>query len=217
MVAASNRPPYVIRPLTPSERRWLTRKSIRQTRFFLRIVPLIQLVVGLILFGGLWLLSILATRADHHGPSWRVSGFIWLLIGIPITLWSSRDLRRHVSSLGNRFDEALQQDKVVAIRIQSDAVVALAKDQHKNGSYAFQLQSHRIVVIVGRAFRCSARFPNGDFSILAIGGKHGKVVTGSVRMHGNKLKPVRTFIPRATPEHLTIIGGDIAEIEHLLS
>jgi hypothetical protein len=181
-----------------------------------------MVLVGVIIFGSLWGLTVLATVADKHGPSWFVSGLIWLGIGIPILLWSYFDLRRGVAKAIRRFESALRQNAACEVRIQSDAMVEFGEKHDEGACYAFQLDDRRVVFVVGQQFHHSARFPNNDFSMMDIGAEDGAVVAGFVRMHGARIQPIRRIAARKKakleiPQHLQVIDGELDQIEELLA
>jgi len=211
----------VVRPLREVERRILRWGVIRQRRGMTRLTPLITLTVGLVLFGALWGMSILATKADKRGPSWQMSGLIWLAIGIPISLWSHRDLRRHTAKYEGSCASALKMDRAVEIQIRSEAVAMFESGAKKGPSYAFQVGDNDIVLIASEKARPSARFPNADFSLIDLFTEQRKPAVGLLEKRGKRIEPVRK-IPwemRARlkmPEHLSVIQGKLSEIESLL-
>jgi hypothetical protein len=78
-----------------------------------------MLLLGIVFFGGLWWLSVLATRADKAGPSWRVFAVFWLVVGTAITLWAYRDVKPHAHVLQEKLRSALRQNAACEIRISS--------------------------------------------------------------------------------------------------
>jgi hypothetical protein len=211
----------VVRPMFEAEARLLKWAVIRQRRFLLRMAPLITLTVGLILFGGLWGLSVLATRADKTGPSWRASGLIWLGIGTGISLWSYRDLRRYAATYKGNFGSALKRNRAVEVRIRSEAVVLLDWKKEKP-VYAFEMGGKQIAFVSWRKAHSSARFPNADFSLVDLVAESGRPAVGLIEKRGKKMNPVR-MIPADTvknlviPEHLETMRGELSQIERLLA
>jgi hypothetical protein len=181
-----------------------------------------MLWVGIIIFGGLWGLTVLATVADKRGPSWYVSGLVWLGIGIPISLSSYVGVRRGVVEAIRRFESALRQNSACEVRIQSDAMVEFEEREDEGACYAFQLDNRRVVFVVGQQFHRSARFPSNNFSMVDLGAEDEAIVAGFVRTHGVRIEPVRR-IPATTkatlkiPEHLRVIQGELSQIEELLT
>lgn len=210
----------VVRPLAETERRLLGwALSHRQRR--LRALPRRMLGIGVLIFGSLWVLSVIATMGHKRGPSWYVSGLIWLGIGIPVSLWSYFNVRRSIAKSIRRFESGLRKNAACEIRIQPKAMVEFEEEEDEGACYAFQLGNRRIVFVIGQEFSRSARFPNSDFSLIEISTEDGAVVVGLIRKHGVKIGPVRTIPAQRKaklkiPEHLQVIDGDLSQIEGLL-
>jgi len=212
----------VVRPLREAERRILRWGVIRQRRLMARLLPFITLAVGVVLFGGLWGLSILATRADKKGPSWQMSGLIWLAIGVPISLWSHRDLRKHVAKYQGSCASALRMDRAVEIQIQSDSVAMFEAGTKHGPVYAFQVDDNDIVLIAYDKAHPSARFPNADFSLVDLFTEQKKPAVGLLEKRGKRIEPLKTipsemWAKLKMPEHLSVIQGKVSEIESLLA
>jgi len=212
----------VVRPLREAERRILKWGMIRQRRLMTQLAPLMTLTVGLVLFGGLWGLSILATRADKKGPSWQMSGLMWLAIGIPISLWSHRDLRRYAAKYEGSCASALKMDRAVEIQIRPDAVAEFEAGAKQGPAYAFQVGDNDIVLIAYEKARPSARFPNADFSLVDLFTEQKKPAVGLLKKRGKKIEPVRRIPSEMRtrlmmPDHLSVIQGKLSEIESLFA
>lgn len=91
----------VVRRLLEPERRILIWGLIRERRRMAKTAPLVTLLTGLVIFGSLWGLSILARRADNSGPSWRASGLIWLAL-------ESRFLSGRTATSGSSLPPAME-------------------------------------------------------------------------------------------------------------
>jgi hypothetical protein len=212
----------VTRPLTAAERRWLRLVAARRERLLLAATPYLMLLVGIVLFGGLWGLTVVATNADSNGPSWRVSGLLWLLLGIGITLWAYRDVKPHVHVRQEKFRSALRQNTACEIRVRSSMVVECEnKQDRKKGWYAFQLGDERIVFVSARFCQRVRRFPTSDFSMVDIADEGGSIVVGFTRNHGDPLMPIRTISGQEAaglriPEHMEIVSGNLTQIDTLL-
>ena len=213
----------VTRPLTPAERRWLRFVAARRERRLLRAAPYVMLLVGIVLFGGFWGLSVLARNADKTGPSWRVFGFCWLVLGTVITLWAYRDVKPHVRVLQEKFRSALRQNTACEIRVISSMVIECKnKQDRKKGWYAFQFDDKRIVFVRAQFCRRVRGFPTSDFSMVDIADEKGNVVIGFSRNHGDPLVPARNISKQEAvrlriPEHLEIVSGNLTQIDRLLS
>jgi hypothetical protein len=212
----------VVRPLHDVERRILHWGIIRQRRHMTRLAPLITLVTGVALFGTLWGLTVLATRADKRGPSWEVSGLIWLAIGILISLWSHRDIRRFAANYQGSYASALRMDCAVEIRIKSDSVAVFDARAKHGTPYAFQIGDNDIVVIVYKKAHPSSMFPNADFSLIDLFTERKKAAVRLVEKRGKKIEPVRTISSNVSaqlraPEDLVVLRGQLSELETLLS
>ncbi len=185
--------------------------------------PYVMLLVGIVLFGGLWGLSVLATKADKAGPSWRVFGLFWLVLGIGITLWAYRDVKSHARALQEKFRSALRHDTACEVRICSNKVIEFDIEQgRKKRWYAFQLGDERIIFVSGRFCQRVQGFPTSDFSMVDIADEEGILVVGFARNHGHPLVAVRSIskqeaVQLRVPEHMEIVRGNLTEIDTLLS
>jgi len=212
----------ITRPLTAAEQRWLRLIAVRRERFLLAVGPYMMLLVGIVLFGGLWGLTVLATKAEKTGPSWRVSGLIWLGLGIVIGWWAYRDVRPHAHVLQERFRSALRQNTACEIRVRSKMVIqCVNKQDRKKSWYAFQIDDGHVVFISARFSHRLRRFPTSDFSMVDIADEKGRVVAGYVRNHGNPIAVTRTIsyheaAALRVPDHMEIMRGDLKEIDKLL-
>lgn len=212
----------VVRHLYDVERRILNWGIIRQRRLMTRLAPLITLAVGIVLFGTLWGLYGSRHQGDKKGPSWQLSGLIWLAIGILISLWSHRDIRRHAANYQGTCASALRMNCAVEIRIQSDSVAIFEARAKHATAYAFQIGDNDIVVIVYKKAHPSSMFPNADFSLVDLFTERKRVAVGLVEQRGKKIEPVRTISsdvsPRLrVPEHLAVLRGRLSELEALLA
>jgi hypothetical protein len=175
-----------------------------------------------IVFGALWAFSIFATIADKRGPSWYVSGLIWLGVGLPMTLWAYVGVRSDLAKAISRFESALKRNMVSNIAIQSEQFVEFEEEEDEGACYAFQLTGHRIVFVSGQEFYSSSRFPNSDFSLVDICSEDGTSLLGHIENRGHKVEPLRTIPSEKKselkiPDHLQVIDGDVEDIEQLLS
>ncbi len=180
------------RPLKESEKRLLTwaishrkrrlRKSLRRTSIWSAIV-----------FGALWAFSILAAYLDKRGPSWYVSGLIWLGIGIPMTLWSYAGARSDVAKVIGRFESARRENNAYTFRIETEQYVDFEEEEDEGACYAFQLDRGRIVFVSGQEFFSSPHFPNNDFCLVEIRTQDGLAIIGHIERRGHKVEPTRTI------------------------
>jgi hypothetical protein len=182
----------IVRPLSEKERRLLS-AALAQRQRRLATHHRRTLVLGLALFVIMWGLMVMATMADKKGPTWYWSMLISLGIALPISMWSYLSLRpKRFADVGN-FESALRRNEARVIRIQSDMMVEFEEQEDEGACYAFQLNDHRIVFVSGQEFYPSAKFPNTDFSLVAIYGDNEVLVEGCIEKHGNQLKPARTI------------------------
>ena len=155
------------RPLGEAEKRllhWALKRRKRRLYAALRNVS----IWGVVVIGGLWGISILATRADKRDPSWYVSGLIWLGVGIPLILWSYIGAKSDLAKAIKRFEGALRQNSASVIRIQPEQIAEFEEEEDEGPCYALQLSNGRIVFINRQQYYPSARFPNSDFSLVDI-------------------------------------------------
>src|ERR1700730_5576542 len=159
----------VTRPLTKAELRWLKFIAARRERFLLASGPYVMLLGGIVLFGGLWGLSVVATQADKTGSSRSILGLFWLVLGTFIALWAYRDVKPHAHVLQEKFRIALRQNTACEIRVCSNMFVEYEnKQDRKKGWYAFQIDDGCIVFISARFCQRLRRFPTSDFSMVDI-------------------------------------------------
>ncbi len=212
----------ITRPLTATERRWLRFVAARRERFLLRAGPYLMSLLGIVFFGGLWGLSVLATRADKAGPSWRAFALFWVVVGTAITLWAYRDVKPHTHVLQEKLRSALRQNAACEIRISSSMVIECeSKEVLKKGWYAFQLDDEHIVFVSAPLGQRVRGFPTSDFAMVDIADEKGKIVAGYARNHGDPLVPLRTISKRDAarlriPEHMEIVSGNLTQIDTLL-
>lgn len=212
----------ITRPLTEAERRWLRLVAARRERRLSCAAPYMMLLVGIVFFGGLWGLSVFATNADKSGPSWRVLGLFWLIVGTAITLWAYRDAKPHAYLLQEKFRSALRQNTACEIRVSSTMVIACEDKQHpKKGWYAFQIEDECVVFISARFCQRLRGFPTSDFSMVDVADEKGKVVAGFARNHGDPLVPLRTISKQEAkrlriPAHMLIVSGNLTDIDAFL-
>ena len=212
----------VARPLINVEKRLLRRAMARQRSRLKQLGPVIVLVVGLVLFGGLWGLTLLATRADKASLSWRASGLIWLGIGIPISIWSYfSDIKPYIARYDGLWGSTLRKDKAVAIRIQAKAVVEIEGAKNKNPMYAFQIGPETIVFVILPKSRLPARFPTADFSLVDLVAENGRFTVSLVESAGKRISPLRRIATSEgaklnIPGHLETVRGELNGLESSL-
>jgi hypothetical protein len=180
-----------------------------------------MLCIGVVLFGSLWGLTVLATKTDRAGPSWRVSGLFWLVAGMVITAWAYRDVKPHTHVLQEKFRSALRQNTACEVRVCSNKVIEFENENFRKGWYAFQVDDEQIVFVNAGFCRRSRGFPNSDFSLVDIADEKGNIVAGFVRSHGDRLLPSRTISQREAaglriPGHMEIINGNFERIDIVL-
>lgn len=196
--------------------------AARRERFLSRAGPYLMLLLGIVCFGGLWGLSVLATRADKSGPSWRVFAVFWLVVGTAITVWAYRDVKPHAHVLQEKLRSALRQNAACEIRIISSMVIQCENRQdRKKGWYGFQFDDDHIVFVSVRFCQRVRGFPTSDFSMVDIADEKGKIVAGYARNHGDPLVPLRTISGQEAarlriPEHMEIVSGNLTQIDTLL-
>ena len=212
----------ITRPLTATERRWLRFVAARRERFLLRAGPYLMLLFGIVFFGGLWGLSVLASRADKAGSSGRGFALFWFVVGTAITLWAYRDVKPHAHFLQEKLRSALRQNAACEIRISSNMVIECGNMKNrKKGWYGFQFDDDHIVFVSARFCQRVRGFPTSDFSMVDIADEKGKIVAGYARNHGDTLVPLRTIskqdaVRLRIPAHMEIVSGTLTQIDTLL-
>jgi hypothetical protein len=209
------------RPLTEAEKRllrWAVSHRERRLRKALRGT----LSWGAIVLGVLWIFSIFATIIDERGPSWYLSGLIWLVIALPMTLWSYAGVRSDLAKAVRRFESAMRLNTASTVRIQSTEMVEFEEEEDKGVRYAFQLTNGRMVFLSGQEFYPSPQFPNSDFSLVDIRSEDGTTIVGHIERRGRRIEQSRTIPAKKAsalkiPDHLQIITGNLSRIEQLLS
>jgi Na+/melibiose symporter-like transporter len=205
-----------VRPLTDTERRLLRWGDIRRRRGLTKALPEVMAVAGLVIFATLWGLTLYTTRSERSGPSVLFISIFWLVVGTLISLWSYFSLRSHVEKEDNPFQSALRRNQAAAVRIKAGAVIEVGDT---GTAYAFQLRNSRIVFIVGQLFQTTTRFPNSNFTLVDIAAEDGRIAVGCIEKKGEKLIPIRRVSvsdPARIPEHLSVIEGDLSQIDTLL-
>jgi len=211
----------IVRPLSEAERR-LVKAGLAVRRRRLRNLPKRSAITGLLMFGGLWSLTVLATMADKKGPSWYISGIVWFGIGLVISLWSYMSIKPKLAKDISRFEGALGKNEASVIRIRSEAMIEFEEMEDEGACYAFQLDDGRIVVVAGQEFYPSAKFPNTDFSLVDICGESGVLAVSLIEKHGRKIDPARRIsaaekMKLKIPDHLQTIDGQLSQLEYLLA
>ena len=211
----------IARPLSDRERRLVKCALAVRRRRLSRLGRRLG-IWNLLVFGGLWGLTVLATVADKKGPPWYTSGLIWLAIALPIFVWSFRGARPKLLSDIQLFESSLRRNEAKVIRIQSQAIVEFEEVEDEGACYAFQLKSGHMVFIKGQDFYPSARFPSTDFSLVDIYGENDVLVVSLVEKHGRRIVPVRKISAQEKarlkiPAHLQRIEGELNQLESLLA
>jgi hypothetical protein len=195
-----------VRPLSQTERRLLagalTHRQRRMKSFSKR-----QLIVALVIFGALWGWTMIATNTR-----WYVVAAIWVGIGGVISLWLYFSEKPKEEARMRPYEDALRRNEASVIRIRSDELVELEKEDDQGTCYAFQLTDDRIVFVSGQDFYPSVRFPNSDFSLVHIYGENGVLVERFIEKHGKKLEPARRISAQLkskmmVPDHLQVLEG----------
>jgi len=135
-----------------------------------------------------------------------------------VAVSSRRDLIREI----DRLEGTLLHDEADEVTIQSTEMVEFQEEEDEGACYALQLNSGRIVFVVGQDYYPSAKFPNTDFSLVSIHDAEGKSVKELIYQRGHKLVPLRTIPAKfksemLIPDHLETIEGKLSELEGLLT
>ena len=176
----------------------------------------------LLVIGPLWLASILIGAFSSQKISWLIITAIWVGLGSVIWLWSFLPESRKEQKQLSIYQDAINQNQVVVVRIASELMVALEEEEDEGACYAFQLPGERIIFVSGQDLYPTARFPNSDFSLVHILTGEGHLLERFITKHGRKLKPLRTLSAKAksrlrVPGHLETIQGRLEDLEHLLA
>jgi hypothetical protein len=204
-----------VRPLSKVERRLLT-SALRRRQRRLRNYWKRLLAFGLVVFGSLWIWTLIAT----HGR-WYIVTAIWLAIGSFICAWVYASEKLKEERRLRSYEEALSRNEARVTRIRADEMVELEEVEDESAWYAFQLNDSKMVFVSGAYYDPSARFPNTDFSLIEIYREDGLLTEGFVEKDGEKLKPKRRIPAKVTskmrfPAHLEIIEGRLDQLEQLL-
>ena len=203
------------RPLTESERRAVRAKlhaSESRRRQASKRAPIVSAVI----IGVLWVLTLLASDAP-----WQVVTGFWLVVGVGITLWVLRDLRKDSASQRQwiqGLESALRRAEADVYDIRGPAFVELEEFEDEGACYAFALDESRVVFISGQEFYEAARFPSLDFSLVYVLDEAGRVADMLIEKRGPKAAPAR-MIPFAVkhemeiPEHLEVVDVSLDQLE----
>ena len=164
----------------------------------------------------LWLATLFASDAP-----WFIITLFWLGVGGAIAFWVGRDMRQHARGFeraSRDLESALRRNAADVYDIRARAFAEFEEVEDEGACYAFELDGHRLVFLIGQEFYDSARFPSLDFSLVYVLDEQGQSVDMLIDKRGLKAAPTRT-IPAAAkltfeiPEHLETRSGTVAEIE----
>ncbi len=206
------------RPLTVAETRIVRGWAARHRRE-IDAFPKKTLCAAFVVFGALWLATILASSANRL----VISG-VWLLAGIAMWLWGYVGERRKLSRQIRTMESAIRRNEATVVQVQASAVVELEEYEDEGLCYAFQIGENLMVFICGQHYYdfSSRRFPNSDFSMIEILDESGETVHIRMAKRGLKLEPVRTIPAEVKaklrqPGDLEVISGRLADLERLLA
>lgn len=210
-----------VRRLTASEQRIL-QGAVSSRRKTLQTLSARTLKSSILIFGFLWLATLLASRLATQKDPWWVITIIWLVVGSIVWLWGYIPERRRLTSDLEKFERAAARDEAIVVQIRSERMVEFEEEEDEGACYAFQLQDGRIRFVQGQDFYRSAKFPNTDFSLVHIVSDDGRLLEQQIAKHGDKLEPIHKIPAEIKsklkiPDHLAIIHGDVNDLEQLLS
>jgi|SRR5579864_1233544 len=206
---------HIIRPLNTSEQRIL-RNSLSREEGRLKAASRRIVVFGVTVFGVFWGLTVLADKR-----SLLPATIFWLLVLPPLLWWAYLSARRDIRSSIHRLQSAFLKNEVRELRVEAKELVEFAELEDEGACYAFQVESDKVLFIVGQDYYSSARFPNTDFSLNQIVNQEGKVIEEVITKRGTKLSPKRTIASAIksklwVPENLQVIEGHVDDLELLL-
>jgi hypothetical protein len=206
------------RRLTDGEKRLIRAKIERLEVSRQRATGVVLPITGAIVLA-LWIWTLLASDA----PRPVITGF-WLGVGAVIALWVRRDMGRHAGQLAGMargLESALSRDAADEYAVRARAFAELEEIADEGACYAFELGGERLVFIVGQEFYPDVGFPSLDFALVYVLDEHDAVVDMLIDRRGAKAPPARV-IPAAvkrtlaTPEHLAVYPGQLADVEACL-
>ena len=204
------------RPLTAAEREALSsriERAVAESRAALVKTGAASALVC----GALAVLTRLASDAP-----WWVIGLFWSALGGLLTLWIGMPWRRLMRQQVPVLNDGLQANRAIVTRVQAARVVEFEEEEDEGACYAFELDAHTLIFIVGQEFYEDDDFPNSDFSMVDILGKNGRPIDTRLEKNGVKLKPQR-MIPAAIkrqleiPEHMSVVHAPLDTVEQALS
>jgi hypothetical protein len=162
-----------------------------------------------VVFGVLWLLTILASDV-----SWHVVTAFWIVVGSGISLWVVVDQRRSARdllALAERYESACRRSEADVIDVRSTDYISFEEYEDEGACYAFALERGGVLLLQGQQFYPSSRFPSLDFSIVSPLDEHGHPVDELLEKRGPKADPSRV-VP-ATVKLALDLPTDIAFID----
>ena len=160
----------VVRTLREPEKRAI-RRSIEWCRYRLRVG-----VRNVALFGiGIFVVvsTITSLVAKSISPFFPIA--VWFMICTGLVVWVAVSSRRDLIREIDRLEGTLLHDEADEVTIQSTEMVEFQEEEDEGACYALQLNSGRIVFVVGQDYYPSAKFPNTDFSLVSYSRCGGQV------------------------------------------
>jgi hypothetical protein len=162
-----------------------------------------------------------ATLAASDAPRVVVL-FFWGAMAVGLTAWTGLAGRRDVQRRSSVLLECLRANRARVLRVRSERVVEIEEIEDEGACYAFQVSGDEILIVEGQEFYADQTFPNSDFSLVEILTSAGTVGDSVLAKQGVRLRPERQIGAAvkdvlAIPEHLSVIRGDLARIEQLLT
>jgi hypothetical protein len=204
--------PAVERALTSDERAMLDSQLAEVRRRRATVLPKIGLVSAV----GCALLAV-ATLAASDAPASVIIAF-WTAMALILTVWIGWPEVRRERQREGVLNDALRTSRGRATRIASSRMASFDEIEDEGACYAFAIDDHTAVFVVGQQFYESAEFPNDDFELVQVLASNGAVLDELLITHGRKLAPERTIAAavKATleiPQLLETVSASLDQIE----
>ena len=163
----------------------------------------------------LWVLTVLTSKL------FVLPTLVWLSVAVLIGFWSARDARKSFVARVVPLENALAANRVEEIRVAAADMVEFEEIGDLGACYAFQVEPDKILIVQGQDYYATRRFPNSDFSIVAMQDSTGELREIGVHKRGDKMVPVRVISAETQkklrfPLHLEVLQGRLADIEGIL-